>query len=36
LPKWTIAVNRHQNLLGKTIVVPRRLCTAVAELRPDE
>jgi diadenosine tetraphosphate (Ap4A) HIT family hydrolase len=34
--RWTIAVNRNQNLLGKTMLVLRRRCTAVAELDADE
>jgi diadenosine tetraphosphate (Ap4A) HIT family hydrolase len=33
---WTIAVNRNQDLLGKTMVVLRRPCTAVVDLTPEE
>ena len=35
-PAWTLAVNRNQDLLGKTILVLRRACTAVIEIEPDE
>jgi len=35
-PIWTLAVNRNQDLLGKTMVVLRRPCTAVVELTPEE
>jgi diadenosine tetraphosphate (Ap4A) HIT family hydrolase len=33
---WTIALNRNQNLLGKTMLVLQRPCAAVTELRTDE
>ena len=33
---WTLAVNRNQDLLGKTMLVLRRPCTAVVEIQPDE
>ena len=33
---WTLAVNRNQDLLGKTMLVLRRPCTAVIEVEPDE
>ena len=33
---WTIAVNRNQNLLGKTMLVLQRPCAAVTELSTDE
>ncbi len=33
---WTLAVNRNQNLLGKSILVLDRPCAAVTELTPDE
>lgn len=29
---WTIALNRNQNLLGKTMIVLERPCTAVADV----
>ena len=35
-PIWILAVNRNQDLLGKTMVVLRRPCTAVIELTPEE
>jgi diadenosine tetraphosphate (Ap4A) HIT family hydrolase len=35
-PSWTLAVNRNQNLLGKTMLVLRRPCTAVVDIGPDE
>ena len=34
-PLWTVAVNRNQNLLGKTVLVVNRPVESVA-LRPDE
>lgn len=33
---WSLAVNRNQDLLGKTMVVLRRPCTAVTDVEPDE
>ena len=33
---WTIAVNRNQDLLGKSMLVLRRECTAVVEVHEDE
>jgi len=33
---WTVALNRNQNLLGKTMLVLNRACTAVAEVNPEE
>ena len=33
---WTLAVNRNQDLLGKAMVVLRRPCIAVDEVRFDE
>lgn len=35
-PLWTVAVNTNQDLLGKTMIVLERPCTAVAELSPAE
>ena len=35
-PAWTLAVNRNQDLLGKTMLVLRRECSAVIEMDPDE
>lgn len=35
-PSWTLAVNRNQDLLGKTMLVLRRRCTAVIDIAPDE
>jgi diadenosine tetraphosphate (Ap4A) HIT family hydrolase len=35
-PSWTLAVNRNQDLLGKTMLVLRRPCTAVIDIAPDE
>ena len=35
-PSWTLAVNRNQHLLGKTMLVLRRYCTAVIDIAPDE
>ena len=35
-PLWTLAVNRNQDLLGKTMVVLRRPCTAVVDLDAEE
>ena len=35
-PSWTLAINRNQDLLGKTMLVLRRPCTAVVDLRADE
>ena len=34
--RWTIAVNRNQNLLGKTLLVLDRPCESVTELADDE
>lgn len=33
---WTLAVNRNQNLLGKSILVLRRDCTAVVDVQDHE
>lgn len=33
---WTMAVNRNQNLLGKTMLVLERRCSAVVDLQPAE
>ncbi|HEY3142631.1 MAG TPA: HIT family protein [Acidimicrobiales bacterium] len=33
---WTLAVNRNQDLLGKTMLVLRRACTAVVDIEPTE
>jgi diadenosine tetraphosphate (Ap4A) HIT family hydrolase len=33
---WTIAVNRNQDLLGKTMIVLNRACEAVTELEQKE
>jgi len=33
---WTIAVNRNQNLLGKTMLVLNRPCTSVVEVTSEE
>lgn len=35
-PVWMVVVNQNQNLLGKTMLVLRRPCTAVALLTPEE
>ena len=35
-PFWTLVVNRNQALLGKTLLVLRRDCTAVIDITPDE
>jgi diadenosine tetraphosphate (Ap4A) HIT family hydrolase len=35
-PSWTLAVNRNQDLLGKTMLVLRRRCDAVIDIAPDE
>jgi diadenosine tetraphosphate (Ap4A) HIT family hydrolase len=35
-PSWTLAVNRNQDLLGKTMLVLRRHCDAVIDIAPDE
>jgi diadenosine tetraphosphate (Ap4A) HIT family hydrolase len=35
-PSWTLAVNCNQDLLGKTVLVLRRHCTAVIDIAPDE
>lgn len=35
-PLWTIAVNRNQDLLGKTMLVLDRPCTAVVDVSPAE
>lgn len=35
-PLWTVAVNRNQNLLGKTMLVATRDVTAVPDLTPAE
>lgn len=33
---WTVAVNRNQDLLGKTMIVLEQPCSAVIDLRPSE
>lgn len=33
---WTAAVNRNQNLIGKSMLVLRRPCTAVVDIDPHE
>lgn len=33
---WTLAVNRNQDLLGKSMVVLRRECTAVIDVHDEE
>ena len=33
---WAIALNRNQNLLGKTMLVLRRQCGSVTDLSTDE
>jgi diadenosine tetraphosphate (Ap4A) HIT family hydrolase len=33
---WTMAVNRNQDLLGKTMIVLERPCSAVVDLHPSE
>lgn len=35
-PSWTIAVNRNQDLPGKTMLVLRRRCMAIVDIEPDE
>jgi diadenosine tetraphosphate (Ap4A) HIT family hydrolase len=35
-PSWTLAVNRNQDLLGKTMLVLRRHCDAVIDIAADE
>jgi diadenosine tetraphosphate (Ap4A) HIT family hydrolase len=35
-PLWTLAVNRNQDLLGKTMLVLQRSCDKVIELELDE
>lgn len=35
-PYWVLAVNRNQDLLGKTMLVLRRPCSAVIEIEPQE
>lgn len=35
-PIWTLAVNRNQDLLAKTMLVLRRPCTTVIGIAPDE
>ena len=35
-PPWTLAVNRNQDLLGRTMVVLRRHCTTVIDIAPHE
>jgi diadenosine tetraphosphate (Ap4A) HIT family hydrolase len=35
-PSWTLAVNRNQDLLGKTMVVLRRHRTTVIDSAPHE
>jgi diadenosine tetraphosphate (Ap4A) HIT family hydrolase len=35
-PSWTLAVNRNQDLLGKTMLVLRRHCDAVIDIAPHE
>jgi diadenosine tetraphosphate (Ap4A) HIT family hydrolase len=33
---WALAMNRNQDLLGKSMLVLRRSCTAVTEISPQE
>ena len=33
---WTVALNRNQNLLGKTMLILNRPSESVAEVEPDE
>jgi diadenosine tetraphosphate (Ap4A) HIT family hydrolase len=33
---WTLAVNRNQDLLGKSMIVLHRPCTAVIDIEPAE
>jgi diadenosine tetraphosphate (Ap4A) HIT family hydrolase len=33
---WTLAVNRNQDLLGKSMLVLHRACTAVIDIEPTE
>ena len=33
---WTLAVNRNQNLLGRSMIVLRRDCTAVVDVQDHE
>ena len=35
-PSWVVALNRNQNLLGKTMIVLRRRLERVSELTPAE
>ena len=35
-PSWTLAVNRNQDLLGKTMLVLHRSCNAVIDVEADE
>lgn len=35
-PSWTLAVNRNQDLLGKTLLVLQRTCDAVVDIESDE
>jgi diadenosine tetraphosphate (Ap4A) HIT family hydrolase len=35
-PSWTLAINLNQDLLGKSMLVLRRHCTAVIDIAPDE
>jgi len=35
-PSWTIAVNRNQDLLGKTTLVLQRTCEAAVDIEADE
>jgi diadenosine tetraphosphate (Ap4A) HIT family hydrolase len=35
-PSWTLAVNRNQNLVGKTMAVANRHVESVTALEPDE
>ena len=35
-PSWTLAVNRNQDRLGKTMLVLQRHCDAVIDIAPDE
>jgi diadenosine tetraphosphate (Ap4A) HIT family hydrolase len=35
-PAWTLAVNRNQDLLGKTLLVLQRACDAVVDIESGE
>ncbi|HXW46723.1 MAG TPA: HIT family protein [Streptosporangiaceae bacterium] len=35
-PLWTVAVNRNQGLIGKTMVILNRPCEAVVDIGPAE